>query len=124
MRIADLMGQESIVASLRAKSKREVLEELAKAALKGQEGLEGELDDVTRVLLAREQLGSTGIGDGTAIPHGKIPGVDTMRIAFGRSREGIDFNALDGRPVYLFFFSWRQRHHKASICGYWHGSHG
>ncbi len=55
------------------------------------------------VLLEREKLGSTGIGDGIAIPHGKLAGLDEMVIAFGRSREGIDFEAMDGKPVHLFF---------------------
>jgi PTS system nitrogen regulatory IIA component len=54
-----------------------------------------------RVLLEREKLGSTGIGDGIAIPHGKLAGLDEMMIAFGRSREGIDFEAMDGKPVHL-----------------------
>ena len=55
------------------------------------------------VLLEREKLGSTGIGDGIAIPHGKLAGLDEMVVAFGRSREGIDFEAMDGKPVHLFF---------------------
>ena len=57
-----------------------------------------------RVLLEREKLGSTGIGDGIAIPHGKLAGLDEILVAFGRSREGIAFEAMDGKPVHLFFF--------------------
>ena len=56
-----------------------------------------------RVFLEREQLGSTGIGDGIAIPHGKLAGLDGMVLAFGRSRKGVEFEALDGKPVHLFF---------------------
>ncbi len=101
MKITDLIARESIIASLQAQTKQEVLIELTKAALHEDAG--DKIDNVIKVLLDREKLGSTGIGDGTAIPHGKIPAVTTMKIAFGRSLAGIDFNALDGRPVYLFF---------------------
>ena len=55
------------------------------------------------VLLERERLGSTGIGDGIAIPHGKLSGLEEMVVSFGRSREGIAFEAMDGKPVHLFF---------------------
>ncbi len=54
-------------------------------------------------LLEREKLGSTGIGDGVAIPHGKIPGLPALMASFGRSRKGVDFRAIDGKPTYLFF---------------------
>jgi len=60
----------------------------------------GEMLDI---LLDRERLGSTGIGEGVAIPHGKMVGLKEMVISFGRSREGIDFEAMDGKPVHLFF---------------------
>ncbi|HET7755488.1 MAG TPA: PTS sugar transporter subunit IIA [Anaeromyxobacteraceae bacterium] len=55
------------------------------------------------VLLEREKLGSTGIGDGVAIPHGKVPGLPALTASFGRSRQGVDFKAIDGKPTYLFF---------------------
>ena len=55
------------------------------------------------MLLEREKLGSTGIGDGIAIPHGKLKGLDRLVISFGRSRQGIDFDAIDGKPVHIFF---------------------
>ncbi|HEX7488077.1 MAG TPA: PTS sugar transporter subunit IIA [Anaeromyxobacteraceae bacterium] len=54
-------------------------------------------------LLEREKLGSTGIGDGVAIPHGKVPGLPGLMASFGRSRAGIDFKAIDGKPTHLFF---------------------
>lgn len=54
-------------------------------------------------LLEREKLGSTGIGDGVAIPHGKVPGLPALMASFGRSRAGVDFKAIDGKPTYLFF---------------------
>jgi len=55
------------------------------------------------VLFEREKLGSTGIGEGIAIPHGKITGLDQLILSFGRSAVGIDFDAMDGKPVHLFF---------------------
>jgi PTS system nitrogen regulatory IIA component len=55
------------------------------------------------VLLEREKLGSTGIGDGVAIPHGKVPGLPSLTASFGRSRAGVDFKAIDGKPTHLFF---------------------
>jgi len=54
-------------------------------------------------LLEREKLGSTGIGEGVAIPHGKVPGLPGLIASFGRSVQGIDFRAIDGRPTHLFF---------------------
>ena len=56
-----------------------------------------------QMLLARESAGSTGIGDGVAIPHGKLPGVPGLLAAFARKRAGVDFAAIDGKPTFLFF---------------------
>jgi PTS system nitrogen regulatory IIA component len=56
-----------------------------------------------KVLLEREKLGSTGINDGVAIPHGKLQNIDKLLAVFGRSKEGIDFGALDGKASHLFF---------------------
>jgi PTS system nitrogen regulatory IIA component len=54
-------------------------------------------------LLEREKLGSTGIGDGVAIPHAKVPGLPVLMASFGRSKAGVDFKAIDGKPTFLFF---------------------
>jgi PTS system nitrogen regulatory IIA component len=59
--------------------------------------------DVVKILLEREKLGSTGIGEGVAIPHGKIESLDEVLISFGRSHTGIDFDSIDGQPARLFF---------------------
>ncbi|MCX7982681.1 MAG: PTS sugar transporter subunit IIA [Syntrophales bacterium] len=101
MKIAEMMDPGCIVDNLEAKTKKDVLEELVKAALC--DSAVEDLEKVVKVLLDRENLGSTGIGDGTAIPHGKVSIINSMRIAFGRSLQGVEFNALDGKPVYLFF---------------------
>jgi PTS system nitrogen regulatory IIA component len=60
-------------------------------------------DVLTAVLAERERLGSTAIGDGIAIPHGKIAGIDRIIGVFGRHSAGVDFDSLDGRPTHLFF---------------------
>ncbi|MFA5516822.1 MAG: PTS sugar transporter subunit IIA [Desulfuromonadales bacterium] len=101
MKISDLLNATAIAADLKANSKNEVLAELTDAMLR----VEGKLDrdEVIRVLQDRERLGSTGIGEGVAIPHGKLKTLDSLIISFGRSRGGIDFDSMDGRPTHLFF---------------------
>jgi PTS system nitrogen regulatory IIA component len=101
MKITEMLQAENVLAELKARSKREVLSELA--GLLAREGRRGDADSMLHVLLERERLGSTGIGDGIAIPHGKIAGLDEMVVAFGRSLQGVDFEAMDGKPVHLFF---------------------
>jgi PTS system nitrogen regulatory IIA component len=60
-------------------------------------------ESLTSILMDRESLGSTGIGDGVAIPHGKVPGLARLSAVIGRSRAGIQFHSLDGKPTHLFF---------------------
>ncbi|ABA89177.1 phosphotransferase system protein IIA [Syntrophotalea carbinolica DSM 2380] len=101
MKIVDLLNPAAIIADLEAVEKDAVLEELAGAANKIEKGLEH--DEVLRVLQERERLGSTGIGEGVAIPHGKLRTIDQLLLSFGRSRKGVDFDSLDGKPAQLFF---------------------
>ena len=101
MKIIDLLDPECILPNLQASSKREVLEELAAALVSGHK--EVNLQTVVEVLLERERLGSTGIGDNIAIPHGKLPQLSQMLLAFGRSPQGVDFDSMDGKPSHLFF---------------------
>ncbi len=101
MRIIQLLDKGSILPDLRATGKREVLEELAAAAVAALPGQK--LEKVVEVLLERERLGSTGIGDHIAIPHGKLPNLSGLKLVFGRSRRGVDFEAMDGKPSHLFF---------------------
>jgi PTS system nitrogen regulatory IIA component len=101
MHINDMFDKDYIIEELKATSKRAVLAELSEIFSRDQKGLApGAMVDV---LLEREKLGSTGIGDGIAIPHGKLKGLDRLVISFGRSRRGIDFDAIDGKPVHIFF---------------------
>lgn len=101
MKIVDLLNPSAVAAELRGKTKNEVLGELTDALLRVEEALDR--DEVIRVLQERERLGSTGIGDGVAIPHGKLKELDRLLISFGRSTSGVDFDSMDGKPAQLFF---------------------
>jgi nitrogen PTS system EIIA component len=101
MKITEMLHREFILEELKARNKRDVLEELAGVFAKGRTKFDSET--MLHVLLERERLGSTGIGDGIAIPHGKLSGLDEMLLSFGRSTGGIAFEAMDGKPVHLFF---------------------
>ena len=95
------MEEDNIIPDLKAKDKKGVLEELAEAIASHEPSLDK--NSLVKVLLERERLGSTGIGDGVAIPHGKFPAVTQPIISFGRSRKGLDFDSMDGEPAFLFF---------------------
>ena len=101
MKILDILDKECIIPELRSRTKEEVLEELTGALLSCKTNLDKEA--LVEVLLERERLGSTGIGDGIAIPHGKVQDLDELVLSFGRSTEGIEFDSMDGRPTHLFF---------------------
>src|SRR4030042_6120419 len=100
MRLMDLMEKTAVIPDLKGREKREVLTEFA-AAMAPSVGMKPE--EIVRVLVDREKLGSTGIGDGVAIPHGKIAGLNGLHVGFARSTAGVDLRALDGAPPHLFF---------------------
>jgi PTS system nitrogen regulatory IIA component len=103
MRIMDFLSERAIACQLKAQTKEGVIRELV--VLLAQAGVvkEREVAKVVEILLNREALGSTGIGQGVAIPHGKCNAVNSLVGAFGVSAGGIDFGSLDGGPVHLFF---------------------
>jgi PTS system nitrogen regulatory IIA component len=101
VRISEFLSPEAVIADLRAKDKQEVLRELSAALARAHPSLKEER--LVEVLREREKLGSTGIGEGVAIPHGKLAGMTQLLAAFGVSRGGVDFEAIDGRPTHLFF---------------------
>jgi len=101
MKILEILPPERIMPDLQASNKRGALEELARTITDGLDGLS--LQSVVEVLLDRERLGSTGIGDHIAIPHGKLPQLSQLKLAFGRSLKGVDFDSMDGKPSHLFF---------------------
>jgi PTS system nitrogen regulatory IIA component len=100
MDILNLLSPEGVIPKLHATSKKQALQELAKyaAALTGLH--ERTIFDV---LLERERLGTTGVGNGIAIPHGKLPGIDRLYGLFARLETPIDFDAIDEQPVDLIF---------------------
>src|SRR5438128_381952 len=100
MDLADLIAPEAVFPALKAKTKKDALQELAQRAAK-RAGLGGR--DILDPLLQRERLGSTGIGRGIAIPHGRLPGLKRIVTVFARLDEPIDFEALDNDPVDLIF---------------------
>jgi len=101
MKLSQLIDEDCILPELKAKDKKGVLEELVDALVTREPSIDKKA--LVRVLLEREHLGSTGIGDGVAIPHGKFSGITQPIISFGRSRTGLDFDSMDGEPVSLFF---------------------
>jgi len=100
MKILDALTPDTIIVDLQSKDKKGILEELV-APVAAAAGIEAV--DLVKVLLEREQLGSTGIGGGIGIPHGKLKNLDNLILGFGLSRQGVDFESMDGRPTYIFF---------------------
>ena len=101
MKLSDILNQNHVIPDLKAKDKKGVLAELVDVIVSSDPTLDK--NSLVKVLLERERLGSTGIGDGVAIPHGKFQGLKHPIISFGRSRKGLDFDAMDGEAVFLFF---------------------
>lgn len=101
MNLSDIISPSAIITELKASDKMSVLAELVEPITVEETGLDR--DQLVRILLDREKLGSTGIGEGIAIPHGKVEQADRLLVSFGRSREGIDFDSIDGQPARLFF---------------------
>lgn len=100
MEITDLLDPSGVIANLRVTSKRQALQELARraAAVAG-----ADEHKIFETVWEREQLGSTGIGGGTAVPHGRIPGLAKPMALFARLEKPLDFDAIDGQPVDLIF---------------------
>jgi len=104
MKIVDFVRPELIVPELQARDKGEVIRELADhlaANVGGGKALERE--QLAKVLMERERLASTAIGEGVAIPHGKLDAVGKLVACVGRAPQGVDFDSMDGRPTHLFF---------------------
>jgi PTS system nitrogen regulatory IIA component len=100
-KIRDLLEDDLVIEEIKATDKIGVIREFAEVLQAT--GRVKDAEALVRVLLERESLGSTGIGDGVAIPHGKLSFISDMVVAFGRSSRGVDFQSLDAKPAYLFF---------------------
>lgn len=101
MKIVDLIGRDMIVPALAGTDKRSILEELAAHVARQHPRIDRAT--LTRVLVDREALASTAIGEGVAIPHGKLGAVTEIVACLGRARAGVDFDAMDKQSTYLFF---------------------
>ncbi len=101
MRIVDILREDAVIAELSGRTKDAVLREFADHIA----SIYSEIDAarLLEVLWERERLGSTAIGDGIAIPHGKLSSVTGVVAAFGRHRDGVEFESLDGNPSRIFF---------------------
>lgn len=101
MKIMDFLDKKAITVNLKAGDKEGVIRELADLLVKADDIKNKE--ELVKALLARESLGSTGIGQGIGIPHAKSAHVKDVVSAFGLSQKGVNFDSLDGEPAYIFF---------------------
>jgi PTS system nitrogen regulatory IIA component len=101
MKIVDFVRPELVVPELQAQDKSDVVKELAGHLASQVNGVDRE--QLAKVLLERERLASTAIGEGVAIPHGKLDAVGRLVACVGRARGGVDFDSMDSRPTHLFF---------------------
>lgn len=103
MKFSDFLSRAAIIKEVSSSNRKEVIKELVEA-IKNAHNLRGfKTESIVEALMKREKLGSTGIGNGVAVPHTKLEGLKDVVASFGRSSMGIDFNAVDGEPVHLIF---------------------
>ena len=101
MKIMDFLNKKAVCVDLKSQDKQGIIKELVDLLLKA--SLIKNKEDIVKALLAREALGSTGIGQNIGIPHAKSNSVKELTAAFGISRSGVNFDSLDGEPVNIFF---------------------
>ncbi len=103
MNIMGFLDEAAVTCEVKSTNKAAVIREMAELLQKADSIKSKDVDKIVQILLEREALGSTGIGQGVAIPHGKTNCVTKLVSAFGVSRRGVEFDSLDGEPVHLFF---------------------
>ena len=101
MTLLDILSADSTLVDLKGETKEDIIAELVDTLAVGD--AISDRDKVLQAVLEREKIMSTGIGDGIAIPHGKSDAVEKLVAALGTQRRGVDFEALDGEPAYVFF---------------------
>jgi len=101
MKIMDYLDEEWVIPDLKGPDKPSILKELSGVLVKPCQV--SSVEELVQVLLEREKLGSTGIGEGIAIPHGRLKKLKRFYISFGRSLKGVDFDSIDRKPSQLFF---------------------
>lgn len=108
MRVSEILKEACIVQNIKGKRKEEVIVELIEHLYK--KNLIPDKKEAEKVVFERERLGSTGIGEGIAIPHGKLKNIENLTCALGVAKEGVEFDAVDGKPVYLIFLLFAPEH--------------
>lgn len=103
MKLTDFIVEEAIITELKASEKEAVIREMVLSLRDARKINNKDVENVIKSLMKREELGSTGIGKGVAVPHTKHDCTKRIIGTIARSKNGVDFNALDGEPVYLFF---------------------
>jgi PTS system nitrogen regulatory IIA component len=101
MKIMDYLNEEWVLSDLKGTDKPSILKELSNVLVKPCQVTS--VEELLQVLLDREKLGSTGIGEGIAIPHGRLKKLKKFFVSFGRSLKGVDFDSIDQKPSHLFF---------------------
>jgi PTS system nitrogen regulatory IIA component len=103
MKILEFLSKKAITADLKSVKKEDSIKELVDLLITAGEIEKKSRAKLIELLMAREELGSTAIGQGVAIPHAKVDCVKNLVAAFGISHKGVDFDSLDGEPAYIFF---------------------
>jgi PTS system nitrogen regulatory IIA component len=101
VKLGDILRESCVIADIKGVTKKEILFEMVETLKKAK--LIDDTDSVVEIIMERERLGSTGIGDGVAIPHGKMKKLNTILCVAARSKEGVNFDAVDRQPVHIFF---------------------
>ncbi|HOD11641.1 MAG TPA: PTS sugar transporter subunit IIA [Candidatus Omnitrophota bacterium] len=103
MKLSDFLCKKAIAVDLKGTTKKDVVQELIGLLVEGEVVDKKDKNKIFDVIMAREELGSTAIGQGVAIPHAKFEGVDKLIASLGISKNGVDFDSLDGEPAHVFF---------------------
>jgi mannitol/fructose-specific phosphotransferase system IIA component (Ntr-type) len=101
MKLSDILSKDSVVMSLRGRTRDEVIGELVDASIAGGAAPAALRDALYKAVLAREKLNTTGFGKGVAVPHVKLPEVGKLSVALGLTARGIDFTSVDHQPAYI-----------------------
>ncbi len=101
MKLLDYLNEKRVNLRLKKCAKRQAIECLVDVMLDS--GVTGDRDEIIKALMEREETGSTGIGNGVAVPHAKTDDVDALAVVYGYSREGVDFDSVDKKPAHFFF---------------------
>jgi len=103
MKLSEIIPDGAVSEDLQATAKEDVIKEMVSTLVAAGKIQESVSKKIVKALMDREELGSTGIGSGVAVPHAKHDAITDLVCAFGRSKKGINFDALDGEPVYVVF---------------------